>query len=170
MANDPRFPPIKQLLERAPWNIGPATVNPQIGDVTYRRGLQPSLTGGGLPTTPDAEFYKPIWVAMPHQYAMPIRVLIVVPNGASTNVPDITEAVGFRNFLMMRNASPTGTNVYVDFGIPASLDSPIRLEPNVMILYDQVVPQSDIFSYAEGPGGKLTISYSAIELPPIPVW
>lgn len=66
-----------------------------------------------------------------------------------------------RNALMMRNVSTT-VNLYIAFGSYALPTSIIYLEPRIMILFDNVVPQDDVFALADAAGGQIVIAQSVI--------
>lgn len=133
------------------------------GDGVYP---QPSalIAGGGpsgKPTTPgevgdkNAPPFRD-----PHHYASVISSFANVPNGSSVQV--LQEQVGRRNLLMLRNNSATA-NIYVEFKKDASLSSVLRITPNTMVLFDVVVPQDEVFAYADAASAVLSFAYSSIQ-------
>lgn len=174
---DPRFPPVGPLWGRQGWPFAPTGQTlPAPGAFldTERARLIPS--GGGGEVIPQGELPRvrspgggvpPIWVALAHQYARNIIQLVVsVPNGASTPAAVLESPTDYRNFLQMRNTSATA-NVFVAFGRFATQNDVLRLEPNVMVLYDMVVPQDDIYMLADDASATCTVEYSTIALPPM---
>lgn len=127
---------------------------------------QPSalISSGGpgqLPTTPGAVPETSIvHIRDPHHYASIISSFADVPNGSSIQV--LQETVGRRNFLFFRNNSATA-NIYVEFKKDATTNSVLRLEPNTMILFDVVVPQDDVYAYADAASAILSFGYSSIQ-------
>lgn len=66
-----------------------------------------------------------------------------------------------RNALMIRNVSASA-NVYIAFGSYANTKSIIYLEPNIMMLFDVVVPQDDVYALADAASAELVIAQSVI--------
>lgn len=104
---------------------------------------------------------RPTEVFDPHRYArlvgeQTIAVAIVAPGTRVLTEPDTR-----RNMLLLRNASATA-NVYVSFGNEASLNSPIILTPGQMVLFDTVVPQDDVFAFADAAAAFITVAQSVI--------
>lgn len=69
---------------------------------------------------------------------------------------------GVRNGLILRNSSATA-NVFVAFGNNASLQSVLSLAPGVMILFDVVVPQDDVFAVADAVAAFLTVAQAVLD-------
>ena len=69
-----------------------------------------------------------------------------------------------RVMLLLRNVS-AAANVFVSFGTQASANSILRLTPNTIILMDAVVPQNDLYSFADAANGFLVYAYNDLELP-----
>lgn len=69
----------------------------------------------------------------------------------------------FRNFAGFRNASATA-NIFLEFGNEASLNSFIRLAPNEILLFDAVVPQDDVFAFADGADAFIVAAQSVFSL------
>lgn len=139
------FPPVEPIDGLTPWGQ-PQSMPARPRAFEARRARQP---GPGVVTIYD-----------PHHYGLfngsnPLNV----PNGGSVLV--LSEPTGLRNMLMFRNASVTA-NIYLDFGNPAGLFSTIRLTPNTMLLYDAVVPQDDVYAYADAAGAVLSYSFSNV--------
>ncbi|HJZ11335.1 MAG TPA: hypothetical protein VJ521_04250 [Acidobacteriota bacterium] len=98
----------------------------------------------------------------PHRYAFPLET--VWPIGIVSTLV-CSEPVGVRNMLMLRNASTGGQNVFVSFGIAASINSILILLPNTMIIHDTCVPQQEVNAVASAAGALLTVSFSNM-MPP----
>lgn len=181
--SDPRFPRVLPVWfpPREAFEATPNALTPNLGGMTARAPLSPSPGGGvlgpsplGGPALPTMRMPQPVfWVAMAHQYAYTNRVQTVTSTaaGALTKIDGsivlLEEPTSYRNFLFMRNtAASGGSNIYIDFGMQASASSIIRLEPTIMILLDTVVPQDDIYAFADGANASLVIQYGNVELPP----
>lgn len=59
-----------------------------------------------------------------------------------------------RSFLGLRNSG--ATNLFVAFGVQATVNSWLRLASNQMVLFDTVVPQDEVWVISDAPGGQLT--------------
>lgn len=94
-----------------------------------------------------------------HHYATLIQYYAAVPQ--SSVAPIITESLGRRNFLSIRNPS-AAANIYVSFGSPADATAPIEVLAGETILFDTVVPQNDIWVFADAAAGFVSIAYSTI--------
>lgn len=97
----------------------------------------------------------------PHHYATVIEQLNVPIPTTAGGALILTEPDFYRNMLGFRNTSATA-NIYVSFGGAASANSILRIIPNTMILYDGVVPQNDIYAFADAAAGFLSFHYSNI--------
>lgn len=140
-----KFPPVEPIEALTPWGqpqMLPA--RPMAFAAQRARAMAP-----GVVPIYDAHHYARLNGSNP----------VNVPNGSSLLV--LAESTGLRNVLMLRNASATA-NIYVDFGSSASLYSTIRLTPNTMILWDGVVPQDDVFAYADAASAVLSYSFSNV--------
>jgi hypothetical protein len=73
----------------------------------------------------------------------------------------ITEPVTRRNYLMLRNASTT-SNLFISFGVAASLFSALQLAPGQIVFFDVVVPQNDVFVMADNADGVLSYAVSTV--------
>ena len=98
-----------------------------------------------------------------HHYASLITGLVAVGIVSAVS-PFLTESGNRRNFLGFRNNSATA-NVFLDFGVNATAGSWLRLTPNQIVLFDAVVPQNDVYAFADAVGGSLAYAYSTIALP-----
>lgn len=82
----------------------------------------------------------------PHRYAQVIEIPLTLPADTSTQV--LTFPTGLRNFLMFRCVQQSSSGVYISLGTQAGLQSVIYLTDNQMMLFDTVVPQTEVFAYA----------------------
>jgi hypothetical protein len=169
--SDSRFPPVgllspleavdaPQFLPGSPHNLPPRRDRP--AQRQYMSGatlmeLPPSgVPTGGIAPSPVIE---PTDIFDPHHYASVNEGNIAVPNGSSIQV--LLEPSTRRNYLMLRNSS-AAANIYVSFARDASLNSPLRITPGTMILFDVVVPQDDMYAYADAAAGTLVYGFSTI--------
>lgn len=75
----------------------------------------------------------------------------------------------WRNGLGFRNSGPTGgPNIYISFGTPATVNSFLRLQPNELALFDDIIPQDDCWAISDLSGAGIaavTVVQSTIVLP-----
>lgn len=154
-------PPIRPFPGLNPWSQPqsldqlPRDFTPAMGPLVGRAGAGPM--GGVTPgeISPDVQTIRD-----PHRYARlsgSARLNVGVASSLILSSPPT-----FRNFLVIRNASATA-NVFIDFGIAADVSrTPIRLIPNAMLIFDDVVPQDDVFAIADAAGGIVGISFSNV--------
>lgn len=102
---------------------------------------------------------------------------VVVGRSKPFSVPQVSTLIidapaSYRNYLHLRNASGVGgANLYIEFGANAIADSAgiagsgIRLEPNEQILWDDKIPQDDLYAIADAAGGLLVVSFGVIAIP-----
>ncbi len=136
-----------------PHNLPPRREQARFSPFT---GLDPSapVPGPGVPAGLDT-----IGIYDPHHYADPIEGFIAV---GTASILIISQPPNRRNFLALRNSS-TGTEViFVAFGSPASASSWLRLEPGQIVLFDVVVPQSDVWVIANAATGQVSFAHSTI--------
>jgi hypothetical protein len=152
------FPPVRPLPTLEPWSQ-PQTLDqlprpfaPATGPIVGRN-IAGAMQSGDL--APDVQTVRD-----PHRYARlsgSARLNVGIVSGLILASPST-----LRNFLVIRNASATA-NIFVDFGISADpTRTPIRLIPNAMLIFDDVVPQDDIFAIADAAGGVVGISFSNV--------
>lgn len=139
------FPPVQPIEGLTPWGQ-PQTMPARPVAFEARRLRQ---QGPGVIPIFDAHHYGKFNGSNP----------VSVPNGSSLLV--LAEPTGLRNMLMFRNASAVA-NIYLDFGTDAGLFSTVRLTPNTMLLYDTVVPQDDVYAYADAASAVLSYSFSNV--------
>jgi hypothetical protein len=68
--------------------------------------------------------------------------------------------IGRRNFLGFRNASSGGQLLYIEFNAQANAGAWLTLNPGVILLFDTVVPQDDLYVISNGAGALLSYAYS----------
>lgn len=97
----------------------------------------------------------------PHHYASLFeQTNVPIPNAVG-GLMVLAEPANKRNWIMLRNNS-AAANIFIAFGQAATANSVIRLTPNTMMLMDVVVPQDDMFAFADAAAGFLSFSYSTI--------
>lgn len=121
-------------------------------------GLQPAA--GDVDAAASASVAAPAStpISDPHHYAQVSSNLIPVTQNA-TQTPFLTQPSGRRNLLGLRNPAAAG-NIYIDFGQSASAGSWLQVGPGIQILFDEVVPQDDLYCFADTPGLTLAFAYS----------
>jgi len=134
------------------------TIIGMVGDVG---GVRNAPIDQRLQDSPAPQFVseKSAPVRDPHHYAT-INSLNTSPgNGVSAIF--LQQAQGRRNFLAFRNVS-VGANIYIEFGRDANTNSVFKLAPTAVLLFDVVVPQDDVYAYADAVGASLSYSFSNI--------
>jgi len=162
----PALIPAEQARVISDWS--PVNV-PQVLPSGYPHNLPPlrdqakwspftGLTPGEIPPSgivpgPGAGIYDP------HHYASLIQGVIAV---GLASVQLITEPSGHRNFLSIRNSSPASELIFVSFGTPALTSSWLRLTVNQIVLFDEVVPQNDVYVISDTATGQVSFAFSNI--------
>jgi hypothetical protein len=83
-----------------------------------------------------------------------------IPVGIAS-VSVLAQPASLRNMLGFRNVSAAATSVIlISFGAPATLRSWLRLAQNEMILFDDTIPQDDIYAICADASGLLTFVQS----------
>ena len=67
--------------------------------------------------------------------------------------------IGKRNFLGFRNPS-TSANIYIDFASQASTNSWLKLAPGVLVVFDTVVSQDDLYVISDTASTPFSYAYS----------
>jgi hypothetical protein len=84
---------------------------------------------------------------------------LVFPVGTSS-VLLLPQASALRNFLGFRNSSSAAVEIYIAFGVEATLNSWLRLTQNTIALLDTRVPQDSIYAICSAAGGQVTLVQS----------
>jgi hypothetical protein len=106
------------------------------------------------------------FVLDPHHYANIIELFVPVTT-AAVQPPVLTAPDTRRNFLMLRNCSTT-IPIVIGWGKMPTANSVLYVapgSPGVMVLFDVVVPQDDMYALAIGGSADLAIGYSTISYP-----
>lgn len=147
-------PPVRPQTRLVPWSS--ALAAPARKGKRGIAGVASSQVGGPI-----------FWVGMAHQYASMINIE-AFPVGL-TSALILNEGSTYRNYLSMRNTNAVAI-IYIAFGKDATTQSVYRLDPNVMIAWDAVVPQDDVSVLASLAASTVSLLYSTVDLPPIPVY
>lgn len=121
--------------------------------------------GGLLPPPPllPAPPNDSAWIIDPHHYAQVAKGVQNPVSVAAIQTPFLLQPETRRNFLSIRNGSASGgANIYIDFGTSASALSPILLTPGQTVLFDTVVPQDDLYAFADAAAGIMIWGYGNI--------
>lgn len=155
-----RAPPVVPLGGLTPWdqpqslNQVPRDFVPAVGPIVGRAPMAPPQFAPGQQAA-DVQTIRD-----PHRYAIlsgSARLNVGTTSGLILASPPTS-----RNFLVIRNVS-AAANIFVDFGIAADITrTPIRLIPNAILIFDDVVPQDDVFAIADAAGGVVGISFSNV--------
>lgn len=152
------LPPLNRTLPGG----GLQATGPQLGQGGSRGNFSP-LPGQSLPpTAADLPQVGGITqrVASLLAFARVIDFSTATVANQSTNFLNSTDA--YRNYLMLRNAS-AAANIYIGFGTDASAFSTLRLIPGAIALFDAVVPQDDLYYFADAAAGTLCCAYSTVK-------
>jgi hypothetical protein len=71
----------------------------------------------------------------------------------------LDQPIGKRNTLAFRNASVTQI-IFIGFGGNATTSSWLRITPGMIVLFDTVVPQDDLYVISDAASGVLAYAYS----------
>lgn len=157
--------PVDWASDLAPWR-SPQYVPgaPQRLPGLVRGPISP-LIGAASATTPTPSVSSATTVLDPHHYANVVSGVLNVTQNA-TQAPFLLQPASLRNMLSLRNGNAAG-NIYIDFQQSASANSPIKIVPGQTYLFDEVVPQNDIYAFADAPALVLCFSSSNIAgIPP----
>lgn len=158
--------PLQYASELAPWQ------HPQFmpGDPQRLPGLVRGpvspLIGFQLPspTTPTPGVSSTTTSILdPHHYAAITEGSVVGSTAAGTGTAFLTQPAGLRNLLLLRNPSTNTGSIYVGFGTPAGLLSSLKIDPGQTYLFDEVVPQNDVYAFSSA--GE-TLAYAFSNIPP----
>lgn len=152
--SDPRFPPVVPLSNLDPWgSSGGIPIRPGGPDnsALVRAYQAVPVPPGGLAHIANAQQFSNLGG----------ELYLAVPQVNSPIV--LARSDTLRNMLILRNPSATA-NIYVTFGNFASLNSALRLTPNMMIMFDSNVPQDDVYALADAAAGFITIAASNVVL------
>lgn len=142
-------PDVEYLNNREPWGvpqyIPPSPHNLPIREVPQATTATVDFTGATINT-------RNIYA-----YASLVSVNVTV---GTASFKFLDAPIGKRNMLGFRNAS-TGTQVlYIDFNANATTGSWLAIQPGVLVLFDTVVPQDDLYVVSDAAGGVLAYAYS----------
>lgn len=153
--------PARMLYERPVWGspavMGPARNLPPPGDRLSRRGLN-TMQGTGSDQAGEAsQQLRTQMVRERHRYADVIETPWSV---GVQSVRVLSQPTGLRNFLLLRNISTGAQVIFVSMGNTATLQSSLRLASNQTILFDTVVPQTELNAISDLANGALMVAYS----------
>ena len=140
-------PDVEYLNNREPWGvpqyIPPSPHNLPIREVPQATTSTVDFTGATLNTRTV------------YNYASLVSVTV---NVGTTSFKFLDAPIGKRNMLGFRNAG--ATNLYIDFNANATTGSWLALASGVLLLFDSVVPQDDLYVISDAAGGILAYAYS----------
>lgn len=148
------FPPVRYLNDRDPWGV-PQYIPPSPHNLPVRP--EPVAPGAGQPnTTQTLGADGAVNVREAYRYASIVTVSLTV---GTTSIKFLDAPIGKRNFLGFRNASATQV-LYIEFNAVATTSTWLAIQPGVLVLFDTVVPQDDLYVVADAAGGTLAYAYS----------
>lgn len=146
-----------QYLEGAPNRLPGVVRTPLPGFVN----APPGSALAGTPALPAPSAQSGIYD--PHHYAQVNSTNVPVAQTA-VQIPFLTQPATFRNLLALRNPNAVA-NIYIDCGQSASVLSTIKIAPGQTLLFDEVVPQDDLYAFADAAGATLSFAFSNIPRP-----
>lgn len=153
--SNPKFPPVNWISPLEAFE-SPTALNPGPHNLPrdlLRRQMQPGQPNTVQGFDPSAT----INVRDLHRYATLTDLSLVV---GTTSVKFLDEPTGRRNMLGFRNASTAAQILYIGFNQNASATSWLELTAGTIVLFDDVVPQDDLYVVSSAAGGILAYAYS----------
>lgn len=145
-----QFPPVRYLFDRQPWGV-PQFIPPSPHNLPVRP--EPSAAPN---TTQALASGNTVDTREIYRYASIVTVSLTV---GTTSIKFLDAPIGKRNFLGFRNASATQV-IYIEFNAVATTSTWLAIQPGVLVLFDTVVPQDDLYVVADAAGGTLAYAYS----------
>ena len=140
-------PDVEYVNNREPWGvpqyIPPSPHNLPIREVPQATTATVDFTGATINTRTV------------YNYASLVSVTVSV---GTASFKFLDAPIGKRNMLGFRNAG--ATNLYIDFNANATSNSWLALASGVLLLFDSVVPQDDLYVISDAAGGVLAYAYS----------
>lgn len=144
------FPPAQWLNKRVPWQA-PQYIPP------YPHNL-PAKADAAVQSTANFPGYSStVSITDPYRFASFVDLSIIT---TTSSVKFLDQPIGKRNTLGFRNASAGSQIIYIGFGGNASLNSWLEISPGVIVLFDTVVPQDDLYVISDVTAGVLAYVYS----------
>jgi hypothetical protein len=153
--NNPNFPPVQWISPLEPFES--PTLLPAGPHNLPRDGLQRARTVGAPNTVQNFDPAATYNVREAHRYATLTDLSLTV---GTTSVKFLDEPTGRRNMLGLRNASAGAQILYIGFNQDAVSTSWLSLTAGTIVLFDDVVPQDDLYVLSSLAGGILAYAYS----------
>ena len=145
------LPPFEYLNQRMPWGV-PQYVPPSPNNLPVR-----PEPGAAPNTTQTISSGQTVDTRETYRYASVVTVSL---NVDTTSIKFLDAPIGKRNFLGFRNASPGAQILYLEFNAQATTGAWLAINPGVLVLFDTVVPQDDLYVISSAAGGVLAYAYS----------
>jgi hypothetical protein len=145
------FPPVQYLYDRQPWGV-PQYIPPS----PHNLPIRPDPNAPVQNTTQARGADGTLNVREVYRYASLVTVTISV---GTTSIKFLDAPIGKRNFLGFRNASATQV-LYIDFNATATTGAWLAIQPGILVLFDSVIPQDDLYVVSDTAGGTLAYAYS----------
>jgi len=147
---DNNFPPVGWLNKRVPWQA-PQYI-PQ-----YPHNLPAKADAAVQTTTNFPGYSSTVAITDAYRFASFVDLSIIT---TTTSVKFLDQPIGKRNTLGFRNASAGSQIIYIGFGGNATTSSWLEINPGVIVLFDTVVPQDDLYCISDVTAGVLAYVYS----------
>ena len=141
--------------------VAPSIVNGGPGAVGVPPSGDPPSVVAGAPDAGTVPAQVGTVIVDQWHLAEPIEGNASTGGASAPSFITIPRAPVARNFLMIRNSAGAG-NLYVSFGNAASLNSALQLVPGATALFDEVVPQGDVYVFSDTANVTFSYSYSTI--------
>jgi len=139
-ANPQYIPPSPHNIAQTPGSRGAPTPSPE-----QRSSTALYQTGGVVQDVRDT-----------FKFASITSISTVI---GTTSIKFLDAPIGKRNFLGFRNPSTTAT-LYIDFNSAASSGSWLALAPGTIVLFDNAVPQDDLYVISSAASTPFAYAYS----------
>lgn len=153
--SNPNFPPVKWVSPLEPFES--PTLLPAGPHNLPRDGLQRARSIGAPNTVQNFDPAATYNIRENYRYATLTDLSLVI---GTSSVKFLDAPTGRRNMLGFRNASAGAQILYIGFNQDASATSWMALTPGTIVLFDDVVPQDDLYVVSSLAGGILSYAYS----------
>jgi hypothetical protein len=148
--------PVQWLGNREPW-ANPNYIPPSphnLSRTPQTRGVPSPEERGSTALFQTSEYVQSVRDTFKFASITSIATTI-----GTTSIKFLDAPIGKRNFLGFRNPSTTAT-LYIDFNSQASSNSWLALTPGTIVLFDNAVPQDDLYVIASAASTPFAYAYS----------
>lgn len=150
--NDPNFPQVNWLSPLEAWN-SPTFMPGSPHNLPKEAAIQ-ELRNNTAQFNFDGQTVN---VRETYRYASLQDLSLTV---GTTSIKFLDAPIGKRNMLGFRNASTGTQNIFIGFGSQATTSAWMKLMPGQIVLFDDVVPQDDLYVIADAASATFAYAYS----------